>query len=206
MNLRMPWSVRLFSVALCLATLAGCGSRPRIAKLTGDSVILAFGDSLTEGTGAEAGESYPERLADLTGCRVVGAGVPGEETPAARRRLPEVLRKVKPDLVILCIGGNDLLRKQPDAVIRDNLDAMVVAIRQTGADVILIGVPRPGLWLTAAPLYRATARKHGVPCDTESLADILSDKELKSDPIHPNAAGYRKLAEAVAAVIRRSGG
>ncbi len=186
---------------LCLAA-AGCGSGPRIDRLTADSVILAFGDSLTAGTGAEEGEGYPAVLAQLTGCRVVASGVPGEETPAARLRLPDVLGKEKPDLVVLCIGGNDLLRKQPDAVIRENIDAMITTIREAGADVVLIGVPRPGLWLTAAPLYRDLGRQHGIPCETEALADILSDKDLKSDPIHPNAAGYRKLAEAVAALIR----
>ena len=190
--------------AFCLALAAGCGSRPRIDQLTAESVILAFGDSLTAGTGAEDGADYPAVLAKLTGCRVVGAGVPGEETPAARLRLPGVLEKEKPDLVILCIGGNDLLRKQPDAVIRENIDAMITTIRAAGADVVLIGVPRPGLWMTAAPLYRDLARAHGIPYETESLADILSDKKLKSDPIHPNAEGYRKLAGAAAALIRKS--
>ena len=202
----MPWhrdhmNVRLLLFFLCLAS-AGCGKGPRIDRLTSDSVILAFGDSLTAGTGAEEGEGYPAVLAQLTGCRVVAAGVPGEETPAARLRLPDVLRKEKPDLVVLCIGGNDLLRKQPDAVIRENIDAMITTIHAAGADVVLVGVPRPGLWLTAAPLYRDLARLHGIPCETEALADILSDKELRSDPIHPNAAGYQKLAVAVAGLIR----
>lgn len=190
--------------ALCLALATGCGARPRIDRLDADSVVLAFGDSLTEGTGAEDGADYPAVLAQRIGCRVVGAGVPGEETPAARLRLPGVLEREKPDLVVLCIGGNDLLRKQPEAVIRENIDAMITIIRAAGADVVLLGVPRPGLWLTSAPFYRDLARAHDIPCETEALAGILSDKELKSDPIHPNAAGYRKLAEAVAALIRRS--
>lgn len=200
-RLRLPARTLLF--CFCLVT-AGCGSGPRINRLTADSVILAFGDSLTAGTGAEEGQGYPAVLAQLTGCRVVASGVPGEETPAARLRLPDVLQKEKPALVVLCIGGNDLLRKQPDAVIRENIDAMITTIREAGADVVLIGVPRPGLWLTAAPLYRDLGRQHGIPCETEALADILSDKDLKSDPIHPNAEGYRKLAEAVAALLRAS--
>ena len=168
------------------------------------SVVLAFGDSLTAGTSASSIESYPSVLADTIGCRVVNAGVPGEESSAALRRLPTVLQKERVDLVILCQGGNDMLLKQEDGVIRRNLDAMVSMAHDAGADVILIGVPRPGLRLKVPPFYQQIADKNGVPCDSETIAQVLSSPSLKSDYAHPNAAGYRRLAESIAALIRES--
>jgi lysophospholipase L1-like esterase len=190
---------------LCILLLAqGCGSHPRIARLTESSVVLAFGDSLTAGTGASNTESYPAVLADMLGCRVVNAGVPGEESSDALVRLPKVLQGEKVALVILCLGGNDMLRKQDDESIRRNLDAMVSMAHAAGADVILIGVPRPGLRLKVPAFYRQIAEKNGILCDQETIPQVLSTPSLKSDYVHPNAAGYRRLAEAIAALIRKS--
>ena len=191
--------------ALCLLVLSqGCGRHPRIARLAESSVVVAFGDSLTAGTGASITESYPSVLADMIGCRVVNAGVPGEESSAGLRRLPTVLQKERADLIILCEGGNDMLGKQADEIIRRNLDAMVSMAHDAGADVILIGVPRPGLRLKVPPFYQQIADQNGVPCDSETIAQVLSSPSLKSDYAHPNAAGYRRLAEAIAALIRAS--
>jgi len=190
---------------LCLLGLAlGCSRHPRIVRLSESSVVVAFGDSLTAGSGASTTESYPSVLADLIGCRVVNAGVPGEESSAALQRLPAVLQEERADLVILCEGGNDMLRRQEDGIIRRNLDAMVCMAQAVGADVILIGVPRPGLLLRVPSFYRQIADKNGIPCDSKTLARILSSPSLKSDYVHPNAAGYRRLAESVAALIRES--
>ena len=190
---------------LCLLVLSqGCGRHPRIARLSESSVVVAFGDSLTAGTGASITESYPSVLADMIGCRVVNAGVPGEESSAALRRLPTVLQKERADLVILCQGGNDMLRKQEDGVIRRNLDAMVSMVHDAGADVILIGVPRPGLRLKVPLFYQQIADKNGIPCDSATIAQILSSPSFKSDYAHPNAAGYRRLAKSIATLIRKS--
>ncbi len=189
----------------CLLLLtAGCGSRPTIGKLSESSIVLAFGDSLTARTGAGSGESYPSVLATLLGCRVINAGVPGEISSAALQRLPVWLKQEKVDLVILCQGGNDMLHKQEDDVIRRNLDAMVTLARDAGAEVILIGVPRPGLLLKVPDFYRQVAGKHGLPCDSKTVAQVLSTASLKSDYVHPNAAGYRRMAESIAALIRKS--
>lgn len=190
---------------LCLlALLQGCGPHPKVARLTALSVVLAFGDSLTAGTGASSAESYPAVLADMLGCRVVNAGIPGEESSAALQRLPTVLQQEKFDLVILCEGGNDMLGKQADEVILRNLDAMVSMAHDAGASVILIGVPKPGLLLKAPSYYRQVADQHGIPCDSKTIAQILASRSLKSDYVHPNAAGYKKLAEAIAALTRES--
>ncbi len=73
------------------------------------------------------------------------------------------------------------------------------------AEVLLIGVPMPGLLLSSAGLYDRLAEELGLAYDGKSLSDILADRDLKADPIHPNAAGYRKLAERLRDVLRRNG-
>jgi len=145
--------------------------------------------------------SYPSVLAEMIGCRVVNDGVSGETTTSGLARLPGVLETDQPDLVILCHGGNDMLRGQdPDSTIA-NLTAMIAMASNAGAGVILIGVPKPGLFLKPAVFYREIADRENIPVDAEVLAEILSSPALRSDPVHPNAAGYRRLAESVKTLI-----
>lgn len=195
----------LSAALLSAALLTGCG-QPKIRPVEPDSVVVAFGDSLTEGVGADAEENYPAVLAKLLGCKVVNAGVSGEVSGEGAARLPEVLIREKPDLVVICHGGNDFLRHLGDAEVARNLRTMVAAVRETGADVVVLGVPHPGLILKAPPLYGEIARENGVPCDLRTVPRILSTPRLKSDTIHPNAAGYRLMAERVAACLRKNGG
>jgi len=190
---------------LSVLLLAGCGDGPKLPPLPDDAIILAFGDSLTYGTGAGRGDDYPSVLATLTGHRVVNAGVPGEESTAGLARLPAVLESAQPQLVFLGHGGNDLLRHRDLAQTRDNLRRMVELVRARGASPVLLGVPKPGLFLGTHPLYRELATELDVPLEGEALADILGDRELKSDEIHPNAAGYRRLAEALDQLLQDSG-
>lgn len=183
--------------------LNGCGdAQPQLPRLAGDAVILAFGDSLTQGTGASVSSSYPAVLAGLTGRTVINAGIPGELSAAGLRRLPEVLDATNPQLMILCHGGNDLLRKRNSGQLAANIREMITLARQRGVDVVLIGVPRPGLLLGTADVYYEIAESMNVPLEADALADILGDAGLKSDPIHPNAAGYRAMAEALHKFLR----
>ena len=188
--------------ALCLIALgAGCGSHPKIRKLSASSTVVAFGDSLTFGTGAGAEESYPSVLKTMLACRVVNAGVPGENTTAGLRRLPDVLENEHPDLVILCHGGNDMLGGQDPGITIANLNAMISLVKDAGSDVILLAVPRPALRLKPAPFYQKIAGKQDIPVDVETLTEILTTPTLMSDPAHPNAAGYRRLAETIRTFI-----
>lgn len=196
-----------FGIGLALvAGVCGCGSRPKIKKLEPGAVVVAFGDSLTAGSGADENESYPAVLAALIGCRVINAGVPGEVSDEGLQRLPSALREHKPGLVILCHGGNDMLQRMDETVIAAHVQAMVEAAQAAGADVILLGVPKPGLFLRAPVFYADIAQRCGIPCDVKILPEILAKGSLKSDAIHPNAAGYRKLAQRVAELIRESQG
>ncbi len=190
---------------LILLLLVGCGREARLPALAPGAVILAFGDSLTYGSGARPEESYPAILEATSGRRVVNAGIPGEETGAGLARLDDVLDEVDPQLVILGHGGNDMIRKRDLTETEANLRQMVQQVRDRGASAILLGVPKPGIFLGTHPMYERVAESLGVPLEAEALEDILGDRTLKADPLHPNAAGYRVLAEAVYRLLAEIG-
>lgn len=194
------------SVLLALViAVASCGERPKLAPLPGDAVILAFGDSLTYGTGAGENESYPAQLEQLIGRQVVRAGVPGEVTAQALARLPGVLDEHSPRLLLLCIGGNDFLRRLGNLQAEANVRAMVKLAKSRGIDVLLIGTPEPGFSVTPPPFFAGIADEFRLPYLEAAIADVLKDSALKSDPIHPNARGYRIIAQRVADALKKSG-
>lgn len=195
---------RLWLAACVALLLAACERAPTLAKLGPDDVV-AFGDSLTYGTGASADTAYPAVLASLTGRTVINAGVPGETTADGLRRLPGVLAEHRPRLVLLCLGGNDMLRQQPAAATESNLRLLVQTIRASGAEVLLIAVPEPKLFGGAPDFYARVADALALPLEDEAFNAVLKDNRLKADPIHANAAGYRVVAERLAEFLREAG-
>jgi len=203
---RFPVAARSIALAALLSlAVLGCGGKaPPLPQLAPDAVVLAFGDSLTYGTGAQTNESYPAVLERMIARKVVAAGVPGEVSATGLARLPAVLEAAGPRLLILCHGGNDLLRRLDERLLAENLRAMVRLARDRGIAVVLVAVPKPGLFPDAHPIYAAVADELGVPLERDALKSILTDNELKSDPIHPNAKGYARLAEALAGLLRKA--
>lgn len=192
--------------ALLVWVLVGCGGAgPELTPLGSEDRILAFGDSLTFGTGAPRGQGYPEVLAELTGLEVVNAGNPGETTMTGRQRLPNVLAEHRPALVVLVHGGNDTLRRQPAATTRDNLMAMIDDIRASGAQVVLMAVPGASLTFAPPDYYAEVADAASVPMDAGTLRRLMRSSEYKSDQVHFNADGYRLMAEAVRDLLVASG-
>ncbi|BBD07491.1 arylesterase [Desulfovibrio ferrophilus] len=192
--------------------IGGCTPEPVMLRpLSPESIILAFGDSLTYGTGsgglgfASPERTYPAELELLTGHPVINAGKPGELSAQGLNRLQQTLDRWQPELVILCHGGNDLLRRLPHQALKQHLSDMVRIIQNSDAQVILIGVPAPGLFLKTADAYTEIAYEFGIPLESTVLQDILADGALKSDTIHPNAKGYAKLAQHIDALLRASG-
>jgi lysophospholipase L1-like esterase len=196
----------MFKTLLIFLFLAGCGpSVPKLAHLPPDAVILAFGDSLTYGTGAGEGESYPVVLQSLLGRTVIPSGVPGETTAESLLRLPEVLDENTPKLMILCIGGNDFLRRLSERQAADNIRTMIRLAKDKGAAVVLVGVPKFGLMVTPPDFYQQIAAEFQIPYEGELMHQILLSRDLKADEGHPNAKGYKLFAEAVAALLKQSG-
>jgi acyl-CoA thioesterase I len=198
-------SPRSWVLLLVIALLGACGKSASLPKLDAGDVVLAFGDSLTFGTGAREEESYPAVLAALIGRRVVREGFPGELTEQGMERLPALLDEHRPRLLLLCMGGNDMLHKVDAAATEANLRTMVGQARERGIAVVLIGVPKPELFGGIADFYGKIAGDLGIPLEAAALKTVLYDKAYKSDPIHPNADGYRKLAEALATLLRKAG-
>jgi lysophospholipase L1-like esterase len=136
---------------------------------------------------------------------VLAAGVPGEVTAQALERLPAALDEHAPRLLLLCIGGNDFLRHLGNDQAERNVRAMIELAQRRAVAVLLIGTPEPGLLPSPPAFYANVAREMRVPYEAEAITEVLKDPRLKSDPIHPNAAGYRLIAERVAARLRRAG-
>jgi len=185
--------------------LGGCGDAPKLARLAPDAVVLAFGDSLTYGTGVAEADSYPAQLESLIGRKVVRAGLPGEVSAQALARLPAALEEHQPKLLLLCIGGNDFLRNLSQAEAAANVRRMISLAKSKGSDVLLIGAPEKGLLVTPPKFYAELASDLRVPYEGKVIGEVLRSPELKSDPIHPNARGYRMIAERVAELLKKSG-
>ncbi len=185
--------------------LAACSSQPQLPKLTPDATVLAFGDSLTYGSGAERSESYPAVLSQLSGLEVINAGVPGEVTEQGVARLPDLLDEHLPQLLILCHGGNDLIRKQDLNRAADNIRNMIAMAQERGISVLMLAVPKPGVFLTPPAFYEEIASEMNVPIAVDTVPGILSERSLKSDTIHPNREGYRRMAEEIFRLMREVG-
>ncbi len=192
----------LISVALLLSA---CSRAPKHPPLPTGSIVLAIGDSVTFGTGAAPGEDYPTQLASLTGWAIQNHGIPGDTSAGVKTRIEESLAETKPALVILEIGGNDFLRRQPESETKENIRAIVKLIKRSGIPVVLVATPKfsplgaaVGM-LPDSPIYAELAENEKVPLVPSIFAKVLADGNLKSDPIHPNAAGYRTLAAGIAA-------
>ena len=177
---------------LSCALLAGCGRR-RFRKLVAGDAILAVGDSLTAGFGAPKGADYPAQLAQILGHKVINGGVSGDTSAQALARLPDLLVQ-KPKLVVVSIGGNDFLQRQPESGTRENIRKMVADIRATGVPAVLVAIPHfttGGLLgvVSEHPLYAELADELDVPLLQGAWAESLGDKDLKSDAVHANAVG-----------------
>lgn len=195
----------LLSIVLCIF-LSACGDdAPSISKLPSDAVILAFGDSLTHGNGAKENESYPVVLQELTGRKVINAGISGEESEPGLNRLPGILEEHKPQLLILCHGGNDLLRKKDINKMESNIRNMIQLAKDKNIPVVMLGVPKPGLFLSSFEVYKKIADSTEVIFIEDLIPDVLGDNGLKSDTVHPNKDGYRVMAETIHSVLKESG-
>lgn len=194
-----------------LALLAACGKKASGSALPAGATVLALGDSLTAGYGGTPGQGWPEQLATLTGWQVVNEGVNGDTSAGALERLGPLLQAQRFNAILIGVGGNDMLRGVDAAQTVRNLRALADAARAHSSHVALLATPAPdalraaaGL-LSDAPFYEGVAKEAQVLLLPGIYAKVLSDRALRSDPIHANAAGYARIAERVAEALQDAG-
>ncbi len=205
MRRRAPGLAAALGLALVLGGCSPGGSSPpggetREEAGSAEGVIVAVGDSLTAGLGVPEEGSWPARLERMLrreGYRwkVVNAGVSGETSSGARRRIDWILR-LQPDIVVLETGANDGFRGVPPGLVRENIDAILGTLGQRGVVVVLAGmrmVPNMGERYTEEfdGLYPELARAHGVLMVPFFLEGVAGDPSLNQpDGIHPTSEGY----------------
>lgn len=173
--------------------------------------ILAFGDSLTAGYNLPPSKSFAAQLEQRLleqghQVRVTNAGLSGDTTSGGRARLGWSLED-KPDLVILELGANDGLRGLDPAVMRENLEAMIMQSRQAGARIILAGMKAPVNWGVAyrqefERVFPELAEKHELPLYPFFLEGVIGNQALLlDDGLHPNAEGVRRIVDGIAPLV-----
>lgn len=203
--------VKNILLIICLVLL-GCGESqtPRPA-VTAGSTVLILGDSLSYGTGATPEQAYPRLLEKSTGWRIVNEGVPGDTSSGGLQRLPALLEAHQPTLLILELGGNDLLRNTPAKQVEENLKAIIQQAKSQGVQIALVAIPEISPFMAAVgnlsdhPLYARVAEETTVPLIADVFSDVLSDRALKADQIHPNALGYAEVATKMQTALKRLG-
>lgn len=172
----------------------------KIDNLSGRTIIC-FGDSLTYGTGAGKEMNYPSQLSKMIGRPVINAGVPGDTTTRALQRLERDVIAISPDLVLITLGGNDLKNGVARDVAFENLKTMVESIQAAGARVIIGGLRFPIRDRGFGRAYQELADETGADLIPNIFDGIMGNRKMMSDPIHPNDAGYKKIAERFYEVI-----
>ena len=196
---------RMYRKAMVLATVVALAvlSSPGTAA-PAQKVVVFLGDSLTAGYGLPADQAFPSLLERKlreggTPVRVLNAGVSGDTSAGALRRLPWVLRQ-RPDVVVVELGANDALRGQPTTGIEANLRSILEQCRDAGAKVLLVGMQVPTSYGPEyagqfAALYPRLAKSLGVPLVPFLLEGVPGRPSLNlEDGIHPNAEGQKIVA------------
>lgn len=201
---------RLLLLLFTAVILVACG-KTKENTIPPGSPVLALGDSLTEGAGVTRNEAWPALLAGKTGWVVTNGGLSGDTSGGALQRLPALLEQHAPVLVLVALGGNDMLRHQPPQETVANLEQIIALIRAHGAKPVLLATPNPSLMgavfrhLSAAEFYREVAEAQNVPLIEDAIPEVLSDPQFKGDPLHPNAAGHALLAGKIFDALRSIG-
>lgn len=190
-------------------TITGCRNEPTRQYLPAESKVVALGDSLTYGYGASPETAYPAVLAEMTQWRIVNEGVNGNTSADVLARTDQVISQ-DPDLVLLGVGGNDVLRRIQSDTTRANITATISKLKSANIPVVLIAQPHfsaSSLFGRASDnrIYKDIAKSEDVPLYASGWSKVLSDDSLKSDQIHANDAGYRQFAEGLYDYLQEEG-
>ena len=198
-------SIALFLlVSVALITGYGCRKPVRLKNLPPrNDRICCFGDSLVFGTGAaNTDETYPAFLSSILVRNIVRWGTPGDTTAQALVKCDRFIQE-QFGVVIVTIGGNDIIQRVRWPETERNLIDIFKAIQGSGAVVVFTGVTGP-LNPTRNKLYKKMCREMGVYYIPEILDRIKGNPDLSADSVHPNSKGYRIMAERVAEALQQA--
>ncbi|MCX7662093.1 MAG: GDSL-type esterase/lipase family protein [Candidatus Omnitrophica bacterium] len=159
--------------------------------------IICFGDSITAGYGVGENESYPYLLQQVLNMPVINAGLDGDTTSEALKRLNTDVLEKEPYLVIIELGGNDFLRRMPLEQTIKNIEEMIIKIQDCGAIVALADISVGMIMDDYYREYKRLSNKYKTIFIPHLLAGILTSPQLKTDFIHPNSEGHRIIFERI---------
>lgn len=180
--------------------------KPSCSERVPPPVVVAFGDSLIEGYGATTKGGFVSLVSSVVGLPIRNFGKSGDTTESAERRVAEVLNE-KPNIVIVLLGGNDALKRVPIETSRANLDNVLASFKRSGAQIVLLGVVGGLPFKDPYPaMYEELAERYDAVYVSNVLSGLIGRQEFMSDPIHPNEAGYARIAERVLPALEEACG
>ncbi len=194
-----------------IALMAACNKQEKYATIPQGATVLILGDSLSYGTGANKGEDYPTLLADKTGWKIINAGVPGDTSADGLQRLPALLAQDPPQLLIVELGGNDILHQVPQSQTAANLIAILKLAKAQNIQTVLVAIPEFNALKVAMGslddhrMFEEIAKETATPLIKDVFSEVLSDRSLKADQIHPNTQGYALVAEKMLSALNDLG-
>ncbi|MBU3825705.1 MAG: arylesterase [Candidatus Oceanisphaera merdipullorum] len=179
-----------------------------VSSVTHANTILILGDSLSAGYRMNASQAWPQLLAkrwqqEGLAVALINASVSGDTTQGGLQRLPALLKKHQPSLVLLELGGNDGLRGLPPALIEKNLNQMINMVQDSGAKVILTDIQLPPNYgrrylQQFEAIFSDLANEHKIPLLPFFVAPLIGqDGMLMDDGIHPTAQAQDAIVEQV---------
>lgn len=163
--------------------------------------IVFLGNSITAGQGAKAGEDFPTLIAKALNVPVINSGVSGDTTSDALQRIHNDVLDKNPSIVVVELGGNDLLSSENKATTIQNFELILSKIKQTNAKIVVLGTKFIIFNKVYETDWASLAKKYDAIYVPDILDGILTDPNLKFDDIHPNAKGYQKIADKLIPII-----
>ncbi len=188
----------IFFLIICAAVYFVWGRAETVIKNADarGNTIVAFGDSLTYGKGAARDQTYPAYLMKRTGKNIINAGLNGDTAAAAPRRFAQVTEQA-PYMVLIEFGGNDFMRSVPFEQTLSAMAQMVDRVQEMGAIAVIVDTGGYYGMKKYTKAYKKLAREKGALFVPGILDGVFGERALMSDQVHPNAAGYEKVADKV---------
>lgn len=195
----LKYKIIIQGIGLFFLAAGFCGCiRSNIANLESRGKnIVCFGDSITKGKGVELDQSYPAALAKMTNYPVINAGINGDISSEAIKRVQTDVLEREPLLVIIEFGGNDYLNKISLEETVKNTEEMIKLVQAKGAMVAIVDISNVLFMGEYRQEFKRLSKKYRTIFIPKILEDIVTNEQLKSDAIHPNARGYKIIAHRV---------